>query len=631
MKGTFSMLFLLFLSTIGLAAGVDSGAFLQTYCISCHGPDKAKGKIRLDGLQFPITETHDAELWQRVLEALQFGEMPPDNAKTFPTREAARSIEKQIAQALAAHGAEVADKTGKEGYGNLVPHDLLFSPEERHRTVDVGARIWRVSPQTLEAKIQGTGLKRFQGNPFKHDKPNGNFRDFKGKYWMNSVVTEQLLDLAMQATETQLKKLLPKIESADNRAEAVRETLVQQFQVALHREPYPEDLARAEALMKKVDEEVGWPAGLQAALASVILLPEGIYRYEAFELAEASGKDGLVPLSRTELAHALVYSLTDFPPHRDQIRPFLDESKAAHSILLQSAKEFLAKNGRTQLHLLKFFREYFDYEKCQEVFKDKATQHHHDGPTLVKDLDKLVAQVIKEDRQVLKTLLTTREFYISNATALTWNQPPGWKVTDKPVTMPANQRLGILTHPAWLVAHSGNFDNDPIHRGLWIQRKLLGGNVPDVPITVDAQLPDEPTWTLRKRLAVTEVDQCYKCHSKMNPLGLPFERYDHYGRYRIFEFDQHVQTTGAFPHNGIPELNGQIPNPFEMIDKLADSTHVEQVFVRHAFRFFLGRNETLGDAKTLQDAHKAYVENNGSFKALVLSLMKSDSFVNRAK
>jgi hypothetical protein len=45
----------------------------------------------------------------------------------------------------------------------------------------------------------------------------------------------------------------------------------------------------------------------------------------------------------------------------------------------------------------------------------------------------------------------------------------------------------------------------------------------------------------------------------------------------------------------------------------------------------MGRNETLGDAKTLQEAHKAYVDNDGSMKALVLSLLISDSFLFRAK
>ena len=71
--------------------------------------------------------------------------------------------------------------------------------------------------------------------------------------------------------------------------------------------------------------------------------------------------------------------------------------------------------------------------------------------------------------------------------------------------------------------------------------------------------------------------------------------------------------------------------PFELIERLANSTHCEQVFVRYVFRFFLGRNETLGDARTLQDAHRAYVENNGSMQALVVSLLSSDSFMLRAK
>jgi hypothetical protein len=66
-----------------------------------------------------------------------------------------------------------------------------------------------------------------------------------------------------------------------------------------------------------------------------------------------------------------------------------------------------------------------------------------------------------------------------------------------------------------------------------------------------------------------------------------------------------------------------------MIRKLAGSERVEQVFVRHAFRFFSGRNETLGDAATLQDAWKAYRRSEGSFHALVTSLLTSDSFLYR--
>lgn len=65
------------------------------------------------------------------------------------------------------------------------------------------------------------------------------------------------------------------------------------------------------------------------------------------------------------------------------------------------------------------------------------------------------------------------------------------------------------------------------------------------------------------------------------------------------------------------------------MDLLAKSQYVEQVFVRHVFRYFMGRNETLGDANTLQDAQQAYREAGGSFQALVTSLLSSDSFLLR--
>ena len=43
----------------------------------------------------------------------------------------------------------------------------------------------------------------------------------------------------------------------------------------------------------------------------------------------------------------------------------------------------------------------------------------------------------------------------------------------------------------------------------------------------------------------------------------------------------------------------------------------------------MGRNEMLSDSKTLVEAERAYLDNGGSFKALVVSLLSSDSFLYR--
>ena len=115
----------------------------------------------------------------------------------------------------------------------------------------------------------------------------------------------------------------------------------------------------------------------------------------------------------------------------------------------------------------------------------------------------------------------------------------------------------------------------------------------------------------------------------MDPLGLPLEQYDHYGRFRLHEVGRPVGTSGAITFVDDEMLAGDVSNPIEMMQRLARSEHVEQVFVRYAFRYFMGRNETLGDAGTLQEAHQAYRASGGSFRQLVVSLLASDSFLYR--
>ena len=47
------------------------------------------------------------------------------------------------------------------------------------------------------------------------------------------------------------------------------------------------------------------------------------------------------------------------------------------------------------------------------------------------------------------------------------------------------------------------------------------------------------------------------------------------------------------------------------------------------YHYFLGRNEMLSDSQTLIDADQAYLKNGGSFNAVVVSLLSSDSFLYR--
>ena len=205
------------------------------------------------------------------------------------------------------------------------------------------------------------------------------------------------------------------------------------------------------------------------------------------------------------------------------------------------------------------------------------------------------------------------------------------------VTSPV-PRAGILTQPSWLIAHSTFTDNHVVRRGKWIREKLLGGSIPEVPIGVDAFIPDDDDVPLRKRHQSTTQEFCWRCHHRMDPLGYPFEIYDDFGRYRVEGRERlingkfaegRVDTSGAIIDSGVPGLDGPVKDAVVMIQKIAKTDRARQVFVRHAFRFFMGRNETLNDAQSLIAADKAYVDSGGSFEELVVSILTSDSFLYR--
>lgn len=198
-------------------------------------------------------------------------------------------------------------------------------------------------------------------------------------------------------------------------------------------------------------------------------------------------------------------------------------------------------------------------------------------------------------------------------------------------TAPVGERLGILTHPSWLVSHSDAMDNHAIRRGRWIRERLLGGGIPDVPITVDAMLPEEPKSTLRERMRVTRESYCWTCHKKMDPLGLPFEMFNHAGLFRDTELGKSVDTSGEIIESGDSSLDGKVRDAIELIERIAQSERAEQVFVRHAFRFWMGRNETLNDAPVLKNAHRAYKDNGGSMRSMITSLLTSDAFLYRKR
>jgi len=561
--------------------------------------------------------------------------------------------------------------------GNVVPHDQLFDPK-RKAEFDNAPRIRRLSPQIYEAFLLNVAKGEKISQPFTVDDKNV-FKDM-GAPKMDEPTTAQLIRNAVQIVERQtahkivdgkIQKVgMVKMEfftlmddATPLSQDRIHAAFKLQFRAVLAREPSKEELTRFTAFFEKNVREAGRIAGVRYSLAAVFLLPEAVFRWElGAGMPDAQGRIRLMP---REIAYSLAYALTDRPPNGALLADAEKGKLRTSEGVAEAVKRILDDPKIKVSRIPRFFREYFGYDKATEVFQDQKANPSHDPRILVDDTDRLIEYVLEKDRNVLRELLTTNKSFVSyksaadlkkkRAAALAKFEADRKKNPDRfknkkpqmagksvylaynlpdfpdaqPVELPTTERAGILTQPSWLAAYAKTDENHAILRGKWVRERLLGGVVPDLPITVDAQLPVSPDKTLRERMKVTEQAYCWKCHQFMNPVGVPFEMYDFLGAYRTKEVSHPVDASGGIDGIADKKLEGSVTNAVDMLKRLAESEKVEQVFVRHAFRYFLGRNETLGDGPSLQAAHRAYKESGGSMKALIVALLTSDSFLYR--
>ncbi len=86
-------------------------ALFQETCVSCHGPEKQKGKFRVDDLPFEIKDIETAEKWQKVLNQMNSGDMPPEDEKQ-PKNEAKADFLDDLANVMVAARRTLGDQNG---------------------------------------------------------------------------------------------------------------------------------------------------------------------------------------------------------------------------------------------------------------------------------------------------------------------------------------------------------------------------------------------------------------------------------------------------------------------------------------------------------------------------------------
>lgn len=86
-------------------------AFFKNYCVDCHNSETKDGNLQLDDIAFSLDSVEKAERWQKILNQLNSGNMPPKDSKRPDNAEKTEFLD-DLAQTLAKARKSLSDVGG---------------------------------------------------------------------------------------------------------------------------------------------------------------------------------------------------------------------------------------------------------------------------------------------------------------------------------------------------------------------------------------------------------------------------------------------------------------------------------------------------------------------------------------
>ena len=121
----------------------------------------------------------------------------------------------------------------------------------------------------------------------------------------------------------------------------------------------------------------------------------------------------------------------------------------------------------------------------------------------------------------------------------------------RPVPIKPEDHLGgLLTHGSILIGNGTGSAPHPIYRAVWLREAILGDEVKPPPAEVPALADSagnsaEQALTIKNLLAKhRNVESCNDCHARLDPWGIPFERYNAIGKYQPFVPKEGIRVRG---------------------------------------------------------------------------------------
>ncbi|MBL8178830.1 MAG: DUF1592 domain-containing protein, partial [Bryobacterales bacterium] len=372
--------------------------------------------------------------------------------------------------------------------------------------------------------------------------------------------------------------------------------------------------------------ELDHAAAVRALLTRILVAPAFLYRLE-----KPAENTAARPLHAQEAASRLSYFLWSSLPDAE-LRKAADSGSLTGPQLAAQARRMLADPKARRL-ATEFFGQWLGFYRFDQ-YGGVDTKRFPEFTEQVKSAmyDEAVSffeHIVRKDRPVNEILYADYAFLNKDLAKHYGIATPVTSTTRTELVEGAGafHRGGLLRLGAVLTATSAPLRTSPVKRGDWLLRRIMGTPVPPPPADAGSIPADEKAFggqSLRERLEAHKRNAtCAGCHTRIDPLGFPLERYDSIGRWRESysdgkPVDDSAEMADQRKIDGVDGLLGYIRE---------NEAQVLRTFYGKLIGYALGRTVLISD-QTLLDKLVA-MGGNAPFSKVVAEIVVSPQFRNR--
>jgi hypothetical protein len=369
----------------------------------------------------------------------------------------------------------------------------------------------------------------------------------------------------------------------------------------------------------------GFSKGIELGLQAILQAPSFLYRVE---LGQSQGSiSGAARLTPYEVASRLSYGLWGTMPDEALMRA-ADDGKLSTAAELEAQARRMVADPRARRTLVSFVERWFGMELLDEVMKDPARYPQFNEAMITamrREVTTFVEKVVFDGDGRFQTLLSASYGFPDATLAALYGVTAA--AAGGKVSLPADQRSGLLTNVGVLTAHTFSDEAAAIHRGKFVRERLLCTTPPDPPADLMVEPPTpQPGVTTRQRLIQHIQDPaCQPCHQYMDPIGFAFENYDGLGRWRTMDQGKPVDASGKLTFT---DVDGDFQGVKQLAERLSTSTTaadcVAGTLLRHAAAI-----ESEIDSCSRNQLRAALQAGSGDLRELLVAITQTASFQYR--